>query len=192
MIRIKNADTVEHVWQGQTLQPGEYHTIDPLSVDDWANNEELLAAITAGLAVVNSGGEVDIEDVGSAINYLTGGTVESLTASDPFTTSARYPSFSPITGFTLTPPAGEYACSYSASVSYTTFPRFHKMALYINDTQVEDTLRSQDTTRANQVMSDATQGVVKCSGLDVISVGVACDATGALTVNHRTLILTRT
>lgn len=71
MKRIKNNDTVEHTWVGQTIEPGEYFTIESSQETSWANDSTLLTAIATSLAVVNNGTK-DLTDVNEAINFLKG------------------------------------------------------------------------------------------------------------------------
>ena len=117
----------------------------------------------------------------------------NLATSDTFTTSVRYPKFALIGGnteFQITPIAGTYTCTFNASVSYSAYPMFHKVAFYKNEEQVIDSLRSQDTSQANQSMTDTIQTIITCDGTDTISVRVSCDVSGSLTLNARTLTLT--
>lgn len=127
----------------------------------------------------------------SLINEATGIKNYNLTSTTPFTTSSRNPAFAIITGFTLTPVAGTYICLYNASVFYTTTPKFHRWAFYESGVQVADSLRQQDTAHSNQTMMDTTQAIIQVSGADTIDVRVACDNTGSLTVNARTMVLIR-
>lgn len=69
MKRIKNADTVEHVWLGQVIESNEYFTIEITEETKWANDSELLTAIANGLAIVNNGIS-DIVGISNQINYL--------------------------------------------------------------------------------------------------------------------------
>lgn len=53
--RIKNADTVQRVWSGQTIQPGEYYTIQISEENTWMSDDQLLLDIANNLAIVNDG-----------------------------------------------------------------------------------------------------------------------------------------
>jgi len=108
-----------------------------------------------------------------------------------FNTTSRFPTYAPITGFNVTPQAGTYGVWYSASTYYTTTPKGHWWAIAKNGTNVTASIRRQDTAHSNQTMSDVTQSIIPCNGTDVISLNVACDNTGTLTVNDRSLLLIR-
>lgn len=125
------------------------------------------------------------------INEASGIANYRLISSTPFTTSSRDPTFAAITGFTLTPIAGKYACFYNASVFYTTTPKFHKWAFYRAGVQVTDSLRQQDTAHSDQTMVDSTMTIIDCDGTQAIDVRVSCANTGSLTVNARTMLLIR-
>lgn len=115
----------------------------------------------------------------------------NLVTNTAYSTSTRFPSFSTITGFTLTPQAGTYACWYNSSVFYTTTPKIHYWAFYKNGTQIADSLRSQDTAHADQNMSDSTMTITTFDGTETIDVRVSCANTGTLTVNQRSMLLIR-
>lgn len=115
----------------------------------------------------------------------------NLISSTAFTTSVRTPTYAQITGFSITPLSGTYAVWYSSSSFYTTTPKSHYWAIYKNAAAISDSLRSQDSAHSNQNMMDTTQTIVNVNGTDTVSVYVACDNTGSLTVNQRSLILIR-
>lgn len=75
---IKNTDTVEHTWSGQSIQPSTYYQLDYQEEQKWANNSQLLADIGSGIAVVakDDSGSNDITDVSSAISYLKNDLVQ--------------------------------------------------------------------------------------------------------------------
>jgi len=125
-------------------------------------------------------------------NSIASGIINyNITSSTAFITSSRNPTFVPITGLNVTPQAGTYACWYNASVYYTTTPKAHFWVFYKNGTQVVESLRQQDTAHSNQTMVDTTQAVLSFNGSETCSVRVACDNTGSLTVNARTMVLIR-
>ena len=66
---IKNIDTVEHTWVGQTIPSGSSYQIQTSQDNAWANDSLLMAAIGSGIAVVNNG-STDITDVNMAINWM--------------------------------------------------------------------------------------------------------------------------
>jgi len=90
--RIKNADTVEHTWVGQTIPASEYYTIDPTQELTWSSNSILLAAIASGTAVVNDGTS-DYVDLSAAIDFLKGNTISAVITSQPAVTVAATPAF---------------------------------------------------------------------------------------------------
>ena len=71
MKRVKNSDSVDHVWLGQTVAAGEYFTIDPTRESVWANDPDLLVAITNSIAIINDGTN-DIVNINDAINFIKG------------------------------------------------------------------------------------------------------------------------
>lgn len=73
-IYIKNADTVEHIWSGQGVQPDEYYLIEDIELTKWQTNSKLLIDIANGIAVVakDNSGTADITDINEAINFLKG------------------------------------------------------------------------------------------------------------------------
>ena len=115
----------------------------------------------------------------------------SLDNATPFVTSTRFPTYVPITGFSVTPQAGTYAVWYNATVFYTTTPKAHYWALYKGGVQEAGSVRSQDTAHSSQTMVDSTIDVLSFDGSTTLDVRVSCDNTGTLTVNSRTLILIR-
>lgn len=80
--RIKNADTVEHTWVGQTILAGEYYTIDSTERSAWSSNSALLIAIANGTAIVNDGTS-DITNLSTAIDCLKGNTISAAITSQP-------------------------------------------------------------------------------------------------------------
>ena len=115
----------------------------------------------------------------------------NLISSTPFTTSVRNPTFDIITGFSITPLSGTYGCWYSSASYYTTTPKSHFWAFYKAGVQVADSLRSQDTAHSNQNMMDTTQSIIQFNGSQALDVRVACDNTGSLTINQRSMLLIR-
>lgn len=115
----------------------------------------------------------------------------TVTSNTPFTTSSRNPTFAVITGMSAVPVPGTYEIKYNASVYYTTTPKAHFWAIYTAGVQENHSLRQQDTAHSNQTMVDATMDIVQYDGVAACDVRVACDNTGSLTVNARTLSLIR-
>lgn len=72
MKKIKNADSIQHTWVGQIIEPAAYYEIQPGEEMKWGNDSTLISAIGAGTAVVNNGSE-DITDVNLAITHLKDG-----------------------------------------------------------------------------------------------------------------------
>lgn len=134
-------------------------------------------------------------NVQAAIEEVSAGALTigfyNLSSSTAFSTSTRYTSFALITGFTLTPRSGQYAVLYNASVYYTTTPKAHYWQFYKAGSAVSTSLRSQDTAHSNQNMVDSSIDIISVNGSQAIDVRVACDNTGTLTVNQRSLVLIR-
>lgn len=121
---------------------------------------------------------------------IAGGVVNyNVVAATAFTTSSQTDVV--ITGFTTTPASGTYAIWYNASVFYTTTPKAHFWSIYKAGVGVTDSARQQDTAHSNQTMVDTTMTIVQVSGAENIDVRVRCSNTGALTVNARSLLLSR-
>lgn len=73
IIRIKNADNIDHTWAGTIITTGEYYMIPANELVTWQTNDVLLTAIVNGLAIVNNGTS-DLTAVSSQIDYLKGNT----------------------------------------------------------------------------------------------------------------------
>lgn len=95
-----------------------------------------------------------------------------------------------ITGFTLTPQAGTYACWYNASSFLNTTPKTHWWSFYQNGVKVARSERSQDTAHSNTGMVDPTMAVLVFNGSETIDVRVRTQ-NGTLQINDRTMILIR-
>jgi hypothetical protein len=67
--KIKNNDSVSHIWCGQEIQPTEYYQIQPSEESRWANDSTVLSDIGNSLALVNDGSS-DITNINDAINWL--------------------------------------------------------------------------------------------------------------------------
>lgn len=68
---IRNIDTVEHVYSGQTIAVSASYTIQASERSRWASNDALITDITDGKAQVNNGTS-DITGVAAQIAYLLG------------------------------------------------------------------------------------------------------------------------
>jgi hypothetical protein len=144
------------------------YLIDATTVNGiWAWFQVLISSVASGI-----------------INY-------NIVTSTAFSSTTRFPSFQQITGFTVTPQAGTYACWYNAEVLYTTTPKAHYWSFYKTGTQIADSLRNQDTAHSNQNMTDSTMTILSVNGTDTVDVRVSCDNTGTLTVNQRSMLLIR-
>jgi len=119
VVRIKNADSVDHTWVGQTIAPGEYYTIEDTQLPRWQSDDTLLAAIAAGTAVVNNGTS-DIAGVSNQINCLKGNPPVSA-AGIPLTEPSHLTGPAGAKGVSLvTPNLGTRATWYQKSVKVTT------------------------------------------------------------------------
>jgi len=70
---IKNEDTIDRTWVGQTILVGQYHKIEAGQLAQWSSNEELLADIATGKAVVarSDDGQTDM-GINDGIDWLKG------------------------------------------------------------------------------------------------------------------------
>jgi hypothetical protein len=66
---IKNMDSVDHIYAGQTVVAGGQYQIQSQEEGRWASDSSLLSDIGSGKAIVNNG-TADITSVNLAINYL--------------------------------------------------------------------------------------------------------------------------
>jgi hypothetical protein len=66
---IKNVDSVSHTYAGQIIAAGGQYTVNEFEENRFASDDDLLADIGSGLAVVNDG-VYDISGVSNQINYL--------------------------------------------------------------------------------------------------------------------------
>jgi hypothetical protein len=67
--KIKNADTVNHIWCGMDMVSGTYYDIPEHEQQEWINDEVLLNDIDNGIAVVNNG-TIDYADAQKGKAYL--------------------------------------------------------------------------------------------------------------------------
>ena len=109
----------------------------------------------------------------SAVNFSTTSTTDVL-----------------ITGFTLTPVAGTYACWYNAAAFLNTTPRQHWWSFYKAGVKLTDSERTQDTSHSNEDMSDATMTITQFNGAQAIDVRVRTE-NGTLQINNRSMVLIR-
>lgn len=73
LVKIKNNDSVAHVWVGQSIEAGEYYIVQSGELLRWQSDDVLLAAIADGIAIVNNGTS-DITGLNNQINFLKGNT----------------------------------------------------------------------------------------------------------------------
>jgi len=71
---VKNIDTVNHVYEGQTITPGSYYEIQKIEETRWMSSSSLLADIGSGKAMMakTNDGQNDISDVNDQIVFLRG------------------------------------------------------------------------------------------------------------------------
>jgi hypothetical protein len=69
MKKVKNIDSVEHTWVGQTIPSGEYFEIESTELGKWQNDASFITSITNAEAVMNDG-ESDITDIVKALDFL--------------------------------------------------------------------------------------------------------------------------
>jgi hypothetical protein len=190
-IQLQPANEVQLTWKHEIINT----TNQTVSVKDGAGNllfilDRLSNAQTTLRLNPNAAGtwtywQILLSSIASGvINY----NIDSAT---PFVSSARYPTYELITGFTVTPQAGQYALWYNASVYYTTTPKSHWWAFFKNAVIESGSERFQDTAHSNQTMIDSMMDILSFNGTDTLDIRVSCANTGSLTVNSRTLIMIR-
>lgn len=121
--RIKNADTVQRVWSGQTIQPSEYYTIQASEEALWMSNDQLLLDIANSIAVVNDG-TLDLSP-SSGIDWLKDSITQTVQIQDGTRTTysaavaALVPAGTPTDIFTITGSATKTVRIMSISVTGT-------------------------------------------------------------------------
>ena len=130
----------------------------------WFSWQVLTSSVATGIINYN---------ISSAVNFSTTST-----------------SYVPITGFTLTPQAGTYACWYNGRSFLNTTPREHWWVFYKNGAIVTQSERSQDTSHSDQGMVDTAMAILQFNGSESIDVRVKTE-NGTLQITPRTMILIR-
>jgi hypothetical protein len=120
--------------------------------------------------------------------FATGIISYSITGSSPFTTSSSSDVL--ITGFSITPVAGQYSCWYSADITIGTNNRLADCVVYKVNSPEETTRRTVQGTSTNFRSAHQTLGIVSLNGSQAISVRANISG-GNLTVGQRTFLLIR-
>lgn len=122
-------------------------------------------------------------------NQVAGGIVNyNVVSSTTFNTTSTTDVV--ITGMTVTPVAGTYGIWFNAAVVMSSSPVIQSWTIYSSGAAVVDSVRSQQSSRSAQPLFCATMSIVQVNGSQAIDVRVNT-AGGTLTVNQRSLLLTR-
>jgi hypothetical protein len=95
-----------------------------------------------------------------------------------------------ITGFTVTPEAGQYAIIFDSSFSNTTNNSENIVSLYKNTTQLTNTERTVKATGSDYTAILTTQAVENFNGTDTLSVYVRVTG-GTISITERSIIAIR-
>lgn len=149
---------------------------------------ELLADSIAVLYLRSNSTSTGIWEGFVVSGFATGILSYRLVSSTNFVTSSAADTL--ITGFSVTPVSGEYACWYSSDITITTNNRFAQCIFYRNGLAVETTRRTNQGTSSNFRANQQTLGVISVNGTQPIDVRVNISG-GNLTVGQRTFLLIR-
>lgn len=83
MKKFKNNKLEVDTWCGQSIEVGEYYTLQASEYSIWANNDKVLEDIASGNGIINDG-TTDIIPTSEAINFLKDLTAKPVTLSTPF------------------------------------------------------------------------------------------------------------
>ena len=120
--------------------------------------------------------------------FATGVLSYNITGSTPFTTAS--PSDVLITGFSVTPVAGQYACWYSSDLTISTNNRLADCVIYKVGSPEETTRRTVQGTSSNFRSAHQSLGIISFNGSQAASVRTNISG-GNLTVGQRTFLLIR-
>jgi hypothetical protein len=175
-MKIKNADTIEHTWCGQLVQPNSYYEVQDIELPVWANNSALLADIANSIAIVNDG-DIDITDVNAAIDYLKSKIPPVVSIKGPHSK----------TGATVTESSIRCGCPHSDSVTFVSPDFTDRTSWYQNSVKVTD-----------GVLDDSgdglTFGAANAHWIDVLGSKLTYDSKGLLQrdgtwITHREYIV---
>jgi hypothetical protein len=76
LIRVKNTNSTDS-WEGQTIAPGEYYTLDETEHKRWGDSQKVNGSVANGTLIVNNGADTvdDFSDPIAGWKWLTGDTM---------------------------------------------------------------------------------------------------------------------
>lgn len=186
-LRLPNATTL---FNGQNYIIVNASTAE-INVVDFGNNIKfnLLADSIAVIYLQNNTTANGIWNGFVVSGFATGIVNYNLTSNTAFTSSATTDTL--ITGFSLTPIAGQYAVWAHADVTITTNNRLLDMVIYKNTSAIENTRRTVRGTSSNFKALHSTLGIISVNGTDTLGVYVRVNSASSFTVGQRSLLLIR-
>lgn len=81
LIRVKNTNSTD-TWEGQTISPGQYYTLDETEHQRWAESSKVYDSVADGTLVVNNGSDNvdDFTDPKAGWKWLTSDTTPQQTS----------------------------------------------------------------------------------------------------------------
>lgn len=162
-----------------------------IDVVDFSNNLKFnLLAGAIGVIYLRSNATTNgIWDGFVVSGFATGILSYNVTSNTIFTTSATTDTL--ITGFSITPVAGQYAVWVEADTRIITSNRLVDMVVYKDSTSIENTRRTIQGVSANFRALHTTLGIVSVNGSNSISVHVRINSASSFEIRQRSLLLIR-
>lgn len=162
-----------------------------IDVVDFSNNLKfnLLAGAIGVIYLRSNATTGGIWDGFVVSGFATGILSYNVTSDTIFTTSATTDTL--ITGFSITPVAGQYAVWVGADTRITTNNRLVDMVVYKDSTPIENTRRTIQGVSSNFRALHTTLGIVSVNGSNSISVRVRINSASSFEIRQRALLLIR-
>lgn len=162
-----------------------------IDVVDFSNNLKFnLLAGSIGVIYLRSNATANgIWDGFVVSGFATGIISYNVTSNTFFTTSATTDTL--ITGFSITPVAGQYAVWVGADTRIITNNRFVDMVVYKDSTSIENTRRTIQGVSSGFRALLTTLGIVSVNGSNSISVRVRINAASSFEIRQRSMLLIR-
>lgn len=185
-LRLPNATTLFN-GQNYIIANNSTSSISAVNFDN-VSEFELLADSIAIIYLRSNSTNAGIWEGFTVSGFATGILSYRLVSSTNFTTSSAADTL--ITGFSVTPVAGEYACWYSSDITIATNNRLAQCVFYRDGVAVETTRRTNQGTSSNFRSNQQTLGVISVNGTQTVDVRLNISG-GNLTTGQRTFILIR-
>lgn len=186
-LRLPNATTL---FNGQNYIVVNASTAE-INVVDYGNNIKfnLLADSIAIIYLQNNSTTNGIWNGFIVSGFATGIVNYNLTSNTPFSSSSTTDTL--ITGFSLTPVAGQYAVWAHCDATIVTNNRLLDLVIYKNATSIENTRRTVQGTSSNFRCLHSTLGIISVNGTDTLGVYTRINSTSSFTIGQRSLLLIR-